>query len=94
MSIQSSRDTAESIWKTLRTFGGCRRRRRMIGMRVTQSLLHSVLNCCKIAIALIWAEKGEAKAQACDKAWFRQLGDNGGRAEPVAASSTGKEAER
>jgi hypothetical protein len=52
MSIQSCRDTAESIWKNLRTFGGCRRRR-MIGMRVTQSLLQSVLNCCKISITLI-----------------------------------------
>jgi len=41
------------IWKNLRTFGGCRRRR-MIGMRVTQSLLHSVLNCCKIASLTMW----------------------------------------
>jgi hypothetical protein len=27
----------------------------------------------KIAIALIEADKSEVKAQACDKAWFRQL---------------------
>ena len=31
------------------------------------------LKCRNIAIMLIEAEKGEVKAQACDKAWFRQL---------------------
>ena len=31
------------------------------------------VNWRKIAISLIEAEKGEIKAQACDKAWFQQL---------------------
>jgi hypothetical protein len=31
-----------------------------------------VLSWRKIAIALIEAEKGEVKAQACDKAWLQQ----------------------
>jgi hypothetical protein len=37
-SIQTSRDTAELNWRNLRTFGVCLYRR-MIGMRVTQSLI-------------------------------------------------------
>ena len=41
--------------------------------RPSAGLAASEIGWRKIAVALIEAEEGEAKAQACEKAWFRQL---------------------